>query len=262
MRAALLTVIAVLTAVAWLLTYSTSRQMGLLMQIGVPMSLGMEGWAGFSSFLIFTAMWLVMMVAMMLPSSYPTLLLHRTVYRKRTPAAHGGTFLFAISYFCVWTASGVLFYLGYVLVGSLRASIPGSDFAVLRAAGMALMLAGLYQCSGLKRACLKHCQNPLHFVMEHWHDGNTGAIRMGAAHGAYCFGCCWGLMLILFVMGIMHLGWMAAIGALILLEKVVPSGKWIPNAIGAVFVVVGGIVAVFPGVLLHLSSQIALKGVT
>ncbi len=258
MRAALLTVVAVLTATAWFLTYSTSRQMGLLMQIGVPMSLGMEGWAGLASFFAFTSMWLVMMIAMMLPSSYPTLLLHRTVYRKRTPRAYGGTFLFALSYFLVWTASGVFFYFGYVLIGRLRLSIPGSELTILRAAGLALILSGLYQCSWLKRACLRHCQNPLHFIMEHWRDGNIGAIRMGAAHGIYCVGCCWGLMVILFVMGVMHLGWMAAIGALILVEKVVPVGKWIPNAIGAVFVVVGGIVLIFPQTLLNLSSQVVL----
>ena len=258
MKGALLVVVAALTAAAWLLTYSTSNNMGLLMQAGVPMSLGMEGWAGVGSFLVFTGMWLVMMVAMMLPSSYPTLLLHRTVYRKRTPERVGGTFLFALSYFLIWTASGACFYLAYVLIGNLRGRFPGSESAILRAAGMALILSGLYQWSWLKRACLKHCRNPLHFIMEHWHDGRTGAIRMGASHGVYCLGCCWGLMVILFVMGIMHLGWMAAIGALILLEKLLPRGRWISNAIGAGFVVVGGIVAVFPETLSRLSSQVVL----
>ena len=107
------------------------------------MGLGMEGWVGLGSFFAFTTMWLIMMVAMMLPSSYPTLLLHRTVYRKRTPTARGGTFLFALSYFLVWTASGIFFYFGYVLIGALRARIPGSEFVVLRAGGIALMLAGL-----------------------------------------------------------------------------------------------------------------------
>src|SRR5262249_46840991 len=194
-----------------------------------------------------TGMWLVMMVAMMLPSSYPTLLLHRTVYRKRSPRAIGGTFLFALTYFLVWTASGTLFYLAYVLIGILRHQIPASGPAILRAAGLALVASGLYQWSGFKRACLRHCQNPLHFVMEHWHDGRAGAIRMGAAHGVYCFGCCWGLMVILFVMGIMHLGWMAAIGALILLEKIMPSGKWVPNAIGPDLMVAGALVMLFPG---------------
>src|SRR5215467_6236239 len=97
--------------------------MGLMMQNGVPMSLGMEGWASLASFVMFTGMWLVMMVAMMLPSSYPTLLLHRTVYVKRNPNAPGGTFLFALSYFLVWTATGALFYAAYIIIGVLRGTI-------------------------------------------------------------------------------------------------------------------------------------------
>jgi predicted metal-binding membrane protein len=254
----LIIVVILLTTAAWLLTYSTSQNMGALMQMGVPMSLGMEGWAGITSFLVFTGMWLVMMVAMMLPSSYPTLLLHRTVYCRRNPNAPGGTFLFAMSYFLVWTASGALFYAAYVAIGLMRSSLPGSHGLILRAAGLALMVSGLYQWSRLKFACLKHCQNPLHFVSEHWHDGQIGALRMGAVHGIYCFGCCWGLMVILFVMGIMHLGWMAALGALILLEKIVPRGKWISRTIGAVFVVIGLVVALFPDALSKLSSQVAL----
>ena len=258
MRAALLIVVCVLTAAAWFLTYSTSRDMGLMMQMGVPMSLGMEGWAAFSSFLIFTGMWLVMMIAMMLPSTYPILLLHRTVYSKRSPHSRGGTILFATGYFLMWTSTGVIFYGLYVLIGKIRAVMPGSEQTVLRAAGVALLLSGLYQWSPLKRSCLKHCQNPLHFIAEHWHDGPVGALRMGAAHGVYCFGCCWGLMMILFVMGVMHLGWMAAIGALILLEKLIPNGRRIPQIIGAVFMIAGAVVAFFPDVLSRLSSAVAL----
>jgi len=257
-RATLLIIVIILTVAAWLLTYSNSQNMGLLMQVGVPMSLGMEGSASLASFSAFTGMWLTMMVAMMLPSSYPTLLLHRSIYRQRTADRPGGTFLFAASYFLVWTATGAFFYAGYVVLGRLRLGLPGSESIILRGAGLALLLSGLYQWSRLKRACLLHCQNPLHFVMEHWHDGRLGAVRMGAAHGIYCFGCCWGLMMILFVMGVMHLGWMAAIGALILLEKVIPSGKWISNAIGAVFMAVGTLVMLFPGVLARLSSQLIL----
>ncbi len=258
MQTVFIIVIGWLTAAEWLRTFSSWNKSGLLSQMGVPRSLGMEGWAGAASFLVFISMWLVMMIAMMLPSTTPTLLLHRTVYRKRTPGSHGGTFLFALSYFLVWTASGTLFYLAYVAIGSLRGRVPGSESTILRAAGVALILSGLYQCSWLKRACLKHCQNPLHFIMEHWHDGRTGAIRMGAAHGLYCFGCCWGLMVILFVMGIMHLGWMAAVGALILIEKTMPSRRWIPNTIGGVLVAVGTIVTAFPEMLSRLSSQVVL----
>jgi predicted metal-binding membrane protein len=257
-RTTLFIVVILLTAAAWFLTYSNFQNMGLMMQIGVPMSLGMEGSASIASFIVFTGMWLVMMVAMMLPSTYPTLLLHRTVYQKRNPGRPGGTLLFAVSYFVVWTAAGALFYAAYVGIGRLRSTLHASETIVLRTAGLALFLSGLYQWSRLKRACLKHCQSPLHFVSEHWHDGRLGALRMGGAHGIYCCGCCWGLMVILFVMGVMHLGWMAAIGALILLEKIVPSGKWISHAIGAVFVIVGIIVMLLPDALLRLSSQVVL----
>ena len=258
MRRTLLVVIIGLTILAWVLTWSEVRNMGFLMGAGVPMSLGMEGWASVTSFVLFTGMWLVMMVAMMLPSSYPTLLLHRTIYLKRSPQAWGGTFLFALSYFLVWTASGAFFYSGYVLIGMLRSAVPGFDSYIIRAAGLALVVSGAYQWSWLKKACLKHCQSPLHFIMEQWHDGRFGALRMGAAHGLYCFGCCWGLMMVLFVMGTMHLGWMAAVGALILLEKVASRGEWISRLIGAGFIVTGLIVAVFPGALSQLSSHVLL----
>jgi len=257
-RTMLFIVVILLTAAAWLLTYSTSQNIGSMMHIGVPMSLGMEGSASVASFVVFTGMWVVMMVAMMLPSSYPTLLLHRTIYQKRNPGRPGGTLLFAVGYFFVWTAAGAFFYAAYVLIGWLRHSLPGSESLVLRGSGLALLLSGLYQWSRLKGSCLKHCQSPLHFVTEHWRDGWFGAVRMGAVHGIYCAGCCWGLMIILFVMGVMHLGWMAAIGALILLEKVAPTRKWIRYAIGTVFVIVGTIVMLFPNALFRLSSYVVL----
>src|SRR5260221_13780364 len=119
-RGTIRVVVVVITIAAWWITYSETRNMGLLMHIGVPMSLGMEGWADLTSFLAFTGMWAVMMIAMMLPSSYPTLLMHRAVYRKRNPEESSGTLLFAIAYFAVWSASGVLFYLAYVVIGHWR----------------------------------------------------------------------------------------------------------------------------------------------
>src|SRR3972149_1136070 len=118
LRFSLLATVVVLTALAWYFPYAQVQSMGLLMSLGVPMSLGMEGWAGWTSFAAFTGMWLIMMVAMMLPSSYPILLLHRTVYTKRKPDARGGTFLFALGYFLTWTACGTFFYAAYVTIGS------------------------------------------------------------------------------------------------------------------------------------------------
>ena len=247
-----------ITLVAWWITYSETRNMGLLMRLGVPMSLGMEGWADLTSFTVFTGMWAVMMIAMMLPSSYPTLLLHRTIYQKRNPTRSGGTFLFALSYFAVWSATGAFFYAAYVLLGYWRSSILGSDMTILRVAGAVLIIAGVYQWSHLKYACLEHCRNPLHFVMEHWHDGRLGALRMGGKHGFYCFGCCWGLMLVLLIMGVMHLGWMAAVGVLILAEKLAPSPAWLPKLAGLVMVAIGTLILISPRILFNLSSHVTI----
>jgi predicted metal-binding membrane protein len=256
-RTTLRVMVLLITLIAWWITFSETRQMGLLMRLGVPMSLGMEGWADPSSFVLFTVMWAVMMVAMMLPSSYPTLLLHRTVSLQRNASAPG-TFLFAVSYFLVWSATGAFFYAAYVLIGYLRSSSIISDPLILRASGIALIIAGIYQWSRMKFACLHHCQSPLHFIMEHWRDGNWGAVRMGAEHGYYCFGCCWGLMLVLFVMGVMHIGWMAAVGAFILLEKATPSAKWLPKVGGLVMVAIGVAILIAPDTLASFSSHVKL----
>src|SRR5262245_66102892 len=106
---------------------------------------------------------------------------------------------------------------------------------------MGLIGAGTYQWTQLKLACLRHCQTPLQFILNHWHDGRMGALRMGATHALYCFGCCWGLMLVLFVMGVMHIGWMAIIGAVILLERVASRFIWIPRLSGSLMILVGGV---------------------
>jgi predicted metal-binding membrane protein len=253
-RVSLFSTVVLLTIAAWYLTYFQVRNMGVLMRLGVPMSVGMTGWADPTSFSIFMGMWLIMMVAMMLPSTYPTLLLYRTIARKR-PAARGGLFLFSAGYFLTWTATGSLFFAAYVLIGAVRDLVAPS--VILRIAGGALALAGLYQLSPLKRSCLRHCQNPFDFLSHHWRDGRAGAFRMGIDHGLYCFGCCSGLMVILFVMGVMHLGWMAGIGAIILLEKLIPSQKWFPTAVGMTFTAFGLLVILFPRLLTEFSGYIS-----
>ena len=250
----LLLVVVLFAAASWTITYLQVRNMGLLMSLGVPMSLSMTGWADLTSLTVFSGMWLVMMVAMMLPSTYPVLLLHRTVYRKRHADHWGGTLAFSLAYFLTWTAAGILFFAAYVLIGRYRSSIQPADL-ILRAAGGALALAGLYQYSPLKMSCLRHCQNPLEFIMHHWKDGRLGSFRMGVEHGLDCVGCCWGLMLILFVMGIMDMRWMVAIGGIILLEKILPSAKWIPRLVGATFTAIGILVMIFPQLLLWMGAR-------
>jgi len=257
-RTTLRIVVVLITLIAWWTTWSQTRYMGLLMSLGVPMSLGMEGWANPTSFAVFTAMWAVMMIAMMLPSTYPTLLLHRSVYLQRNPESRGGTLLFASSYFFVWTIMGALYYAAYIVIGYWRSAVIVSDTRILQAAGAGLVIAGVYQWSRMKFACLNHCQSPLRFIMEHWKDGPRGAVRMGAEHGFYCFGCCWGLMLVLFLMGVMHLGWMAVVAVFILLEKLRPSARWLPKLAGAMMVLTGIIILVAPFTLPALSDQITI----
>jgi predicted metal-binding membrane protein len=252
-RITLILVVAGLTLTAWLLTYYQYRQMGLLMQAGVPMSLEMPGVATLISFGLFTGMWLVMMVAMMLPATYPMLLLHRTVCRKRSGEGRSPTLVFALSYFLTWTAAGALFFCAYLGISYFTSVAAHGDLRILRSAGVALLASGVYQFSPAKFACLKYCQNPLHFVQHHWRDGRIGAAHMGVVHGLYCFGCCWGLMLILFFMGLMNLGWMALLSAIILVERIVPRRQIVARVAGAVFILIGVVVVIWPVLLLRLS---------
>jgi predicted metal-binding membrane protein len=257
-RSAILLVVVLLSLSAWTITYYQSANMGVLMQLGVPMSLAMEGRADPRSLAAFAGIWLAMMVAMMLPSTYPILLLYQTVARSRTRRPGLGTLLFGASYFLAWTVTGLLFYGAYVLAGTIRTSFSGGNITVLRGAAVFLIFAGIYQWSPLKRACLQHCQSPFDFISEHWHDGLPGALIMGLQQGLYCFGCCWGLMAALAVLGIMHLGWMAAIGAVILLEKFLPSQSWIARISGALFIVAGVLVFAFPWILRWLSADVTI----
>ena len=170
------------------------------------------------------AMWAVMMVAMMLPSAAPMILLHARIDRAPTETrrlAH--TLLFSLAYLLVWAGFSAAAALAQALLISLHmvsaASLSLGDRAV--AAGV-LVAAALYQLSPAKAACLDQCRSPIHFVMRYWSPGIAGTLRLGLVHGAYCVGCCWGLMLLLFVAGVMNLAWVALIAAIVFLEKATP----------------------------------------
>ena len=106
-------------------------------------------------------------------------------------------------------------------------------------AGSILLAAGIWQLTPLKQACLKHCRSPLHFLSHKWRKGRWGAFRMGAEHGAFCLGCCWGLMALLFFGGVMNLYWITGLAIIVELEKLVPAGPWLAKAIGVVFMLWG-----------------------
>jgi len=181
-----------------------------------------------------TLMWWVMMIGMMVPSAAPMVLLFGGVTRRRLPDERPAlrVALFVAGYLAAWAAfsaaaASVQWALTTMgLVSSMELT------ATRRVGALVIALAGVYQLVPLKNLCLRHCRSPAEFLSSHWRAGSAGAWRMGIAHGAFCVGCCWLLMGLLFFAGVMNLLWVAALGAFVLLEKVVPRGEWLARASG------------------------------
>lgn len=235
--------LAVLAALAWLVTTWQARA-GTLMMAGVPMSLEMSGSAGLSSVVLFLLIWVVMMAAMMFPSVWPAVLIYAAVVRRR---GRGSVPLFVAGYLLAWESLGVLAYAGYIGAGVALASVTASADRLAVLIGAVVIVAGLYQFTPLKRACLAHCQGPMEYLAAHWRAGSWGALRMGLAHGAYCLGCCWGLMLALLALGVMDLRWMATVSAVIAVEKLGPRHRLVPTAVGIGLVLLGLVIAFWRG---------------
>lgn len=196
-------------------------------------------------------MWWVMMIAMMIPSAAPMILLYARVYRHgQTRGQISGstvvpTAAFAAGYLACWLAFSVLATaLQFALeqVGLVHGMLMWSTDRWLTAA--LLIAAGLFQLSPLKATCLAHCRSPAEFLSRHWRAGRLGAFRLGIVHGAYCLGCCWALMLLLFAAGIMNLVWIAGLAVLVLIEKLAPFGARLSPAVAAALIAAGLYVAV------------------
>jgi len=193
------------------------------------------------------AMWAIMMAAMMLPSAAPMILLYGTIANRRElkgdPAVGAG--VFGLGYIVVWTAfslAAVAFQFGLDHAQLLSPMMRVTSRSV---AGGVLIAAGVYQWTPLKQACLRRCRSPLEFLMTEWREGRVGALKMGLRHGTYCLGCCWMLMLLLFVGGIMNIAWIATVAAFVLIEKVSPGGHWIGRVTGVALAVWGVAILVF-----------------
>jgi len=187
-------------------------------------------------------MWFIMMVAMMLPSAAPMILLYGKLARaaRRQGAVFASTTVFAGFYLAVWAGfSALAAVIQWGLARSGVISDMGLAFGDRRIAGVLLILAGLYQASPLKRACLEKCRSPLSFLMQLWRPGMAGAARLGLTHGLYCLGCCAMLMALLFVFGVMNLAWVAFLAIVVLIEKLVPGGERIALALGVLAAAVG-----------------------
>jgi predicted metal-binding membrane protein len=198
----------------------------------------------FVSAAIFTLMWLAMMVAMMLPSMMPMLLLYRRAVIFRGEKHLGqATFVLGGGYFLVWALFGVIAYLIGILVTRGAMNSDAFSRALPFTGGLALCIAGIYQLTPWKSACLKHCRDPLTLVAAHLNQGRFGALRIGIHHGAFCAACCWALMLIQLVLGVMNLMVMVAVAVVIALEKLLPGGPWLARVIGVAAIVAGVVMA-------------------
>jgi predicted metal-binding membrane protein len=183
-------------------------------------------------------MWAVMMVAMMVPSASPMIETYARIARARSGASASNVWLFAAAYIVVWTLFSAAATASQIALQ--RGALITSGFTVTPLiSGIILAVAGLYQLTPLKQACLSQCRSPIGFFMTEWRDGAAGAFKMGLKHGAFCVGCCWMLMALLFVLGVMNLLWVAAISVFVLLEKVTPYGRAIARITGVAMLVSG-----------------------
>ncbi len=182
--------------------------------------------SGTGPFALGALMWFAMMLGMMLPSAAPMLMLYAHVQRRRAGASPlPRTALFGLGYLVVW--AGFSLAAAALQEALARAALltPGITLASTLIGGATLVAAGLYELTPLKQSCLAHCRGPVAFIASHWRTGASGAVRMGLDHGLYCLGCCWALMLLLFVGGVMNLLWIAALAGLVLVQKLLPAGR-------------------------------------
>ena len=235
--------------VAWVITVREMGGMGLglmtpSMTMGRPVSVANAG--------LYVVLWGVMMVAMMFPSVAPMVVLFSTISRRKREQADPfvPTWIFVVGYTVVWTLTGSLAYAGDVVIQAVPHAFPGLRAYGTALGGGLLVIAGLYQLTPLKYLCLTQCRSPLGFLLQHWREGAWGAFRMGFQHGAFCLGCCWSLMTVMFVMGTMNLVWMGILAIVIFAEKVVPHGVALGKGVGLVLMGLGLVFAVYPSVLM------------
>jgi predicted metal-binding membrane protein len=189
--------------------------------------------------LLLWAMWSVMMTAMMLPSAAPLILLYGAAARRSPQRTARHTYALVAGYLAAWTAFSLAATALQRALASLLLISPMMEAASTRMTASLLIVAGVYQGTPLKDACLRTCQSPLGFLMAHWRDGGSGAFRVGLEHGFYCVGCCWALMLLLFAGGVMNVLVIAALTAWVAFEKWVPVSRRSAQFGGAVMIAVG-----------------------
>ena len=243
-RGIVLASLVAVTGLAWAYLAVMAADMGGVSIDGMAVA-RVKPWTAVD-FAAMLVMWAVMMIGMMAPSATPMILLYAAVTRKQRAQGHAlaPTGAFVAGYVIAWTAFSLAATgLQWALAGAALLS-PMLVSASPYVSGLLLVGAGVYQWTPLKHACLENCRSPIAFLSRSWRRGVGGALRMGVHHGAYCVGCCWVLMGLLFVGGVMNLLWVAAIAAFVLIEKLAPFGHATARVAGAILVLGGAAVIV------------------
>jgi predicted metal-binding membrane protein len=238
-----------ITVAAWVYIVVTAHRMATASggmndhsMPGMDAMTGVKPWTATEFGLTF-AMWALMMVAMMVPTAAPMTLMYVAVARKAA-AQHdplAPTFIFVSGYITTWAIFSLVATAAQHALDRAALLSPMMVSASARLGAAILIAAGLYQLTPLKNACLKNCRTPAHFMSRHWRTGNLGAFWMGVRLGVYCVGCCWILMALLFVGGVMNLLWIAGISIFVLLEKTIPFGDIGGKVVGAAMILVGAL---------------------
>ncbi|MCP4187316.1 MAG: DUF2182 domain-containing protein [Gammaproteobacteria bacterium] len=204
-----------------------------LARLMMPMS---ASWS-ISNVLAVFIMWAIMMIAMMLPSAMPMILTFVNLSRHKKQVIHG--WIFVVAYLAIWTgfsATATTLHWGLQASGLLTPMMTSNSMWLT---AILLLVAGVVQFTPLKEVCLRHCRTPMGYLMTEWKDGANGAWRMGLKHGFICLGCCWALMGLLFVAGVMNLVWVAALTAAVAIEKIHPAGVKVGKFLGFVLIALG-----------------------
>lgn len=236
-RAVILLALASVIAIAWFYLFVARENMRMAM----PEMSGMPDMAmPFAAPWVF-AMWWVMMLGMMLPSAAPMILTFAALQRRKQERhePYVPTAMFVAGYLIVWGGFSLAATAAQWALQQNALLSPMLALASPVVGGALFVLAGIYQFTPLKHACLSRCRSPFAFVLNHWRDGWSGALRMGTSHGLYCLGCCWVLMALLFAVGVMNLVWVAVIAAFVFAEKLLPGGVWVARLGGAAMAAFG-----------------------
>ena len=225
---------------AWDMVNMMGMEIG--MEMGMEMAMpNMQSWRFVNVFLLFV-MWTVMQIAMMTPSAAPMVLTYSKISRRQKGADRPivATTVFYLGYILVWTLFSAVAAIAQTALHNATLLSPMMETTSPILGGVILVAAGIFQFTPYKTVCLSHCRTPIGFFMTEWRDGTKGALQMGIKHGAFCVGCCWLLMALLFVGGVMNLLWIGIIAAYVLAEKVLPGGHRVSWGIGVVMLAWGG----------------------